>query len=217
MKRKAILVILLLIPAIAGTTITLYAQKSSDTATTKIGNPKDVASGLWPTTGTITQGPRGTTSHARIQSLGGGPAIDIANAPGTPIYATFTGTIRAYDCTNKGECDSTYGSLGNYAKLIPDSNPGAVILYGHMASITISDGARIKPGDEIGKMGDTGAGPGAFHLHYELRGIPFSPPNIPNPIIPESCDVAPCTPSGVSYLAPQAKATTPILLGRTNQ
>lgn len=192
-------IILLFISILTGLSLNIsvvFAQNSTDTIRTKVGNPPVIDSG-WPTTGYITQGPRGSTSHARIQSVGGGPALDIANSFLTPIYATFDGIIRTYDC-NKGACDSTYGSLGNYAKLIPTDNPSAIILYGHMASIEIPDGSRVTPGTKIGLMGDTGAAPGAYHLHYEFRGIPMAPPNIPEIVTPESCDSTPCSPQSVS-------------------
>ena len=172
-----------------------FAQSTS-TVKTKVGNPTSTEA-CWPTTGTVTQGPMGATSHARIQSVGGGPAMDIANVRGTPIYATYDGLLQTYDCTNRGECDSTYGSLGNYAKLTPDAKPNAIILFGHMVSISAPPSGRIHAGDLIGLIGDSGAAPGAFHLHYEFRGMTLTTPNIPEDISPLSCDGA-CSPSNVS-------------------
>lgn len=182
-------------------TFKVFAQDhSSNTVVTSVGNPSENikgGSGGWPTTGIVTQGPLGTTDHA-IYTPG---AIDIANSPGTPIYATFDGTAYAYDCTNRGECNETYGRIGNYVKLIPDTNPGAIILFGHMMSVTITGETKVKVGDQIGLMGYTGyvlpAGPAGSHLHYEFRGLPMEPPNIPEPILPATCD-GNCSPANVS-------------------
>ncbi len=190
--NKILLLPLLLIFVFAHTS---FAQSTS-TVKTKVGNPTSTEA-CWPTTGTVTQGPMGVTSHARIQSVGGGQAMDIANGRGTPIYATYDGLLQTYDCTNRGECDKTYGSLGNYAKLTPDAKPNAIILFGHMVSISAPSSGRIHAGDLIGLIGDSGADPGAFHLHYEFRGMPLTTPNIPQDISPLSCDGA-CSPSSVS-------------------
>lgn len=164
----------------------LYAQQSSDTATTRIGTPKG-GDGEWPTSGNVTQGPKGPAGHG----ANGLVALDISNSLGTPIYATFDGVAYAYDCTNRGECNNTYGRLGNYVKLVPDSNPSAIVLFGHMMSVTITNGTKVKKGDRLGLMGFTGyvepPGPGGTHLHYEFRGMPMAPPNIPTAITPETC------------------------------
>lgn len=194
MKRKAFLVMFLLILAFTGTAITLYAQKSSDTATTKIGNPKEGASG-WPTVGRITQGPKGPAGHLASGLI----ALDIANAPGTPIYATFDGTAYAYTCSSDGACNESYGRIGNFVKLVPNSHPSAIALFGHMMTVTVADGTQVKIGDQLGLMGSTGyvdpPGPAGTHLHYEFRRLPMTPPNIPTTITPETCGA--CSPAQI--------------------
>lgn len=173
-----------------------YAQKSSDTAVTKIGSPKEGSSG-WPTTGSVNQGPRGGTSHNRIASNFGGLSIDIGNIIGTPIYATFDGTAHVIDFTGTG-ADAGYG---NIIKLELDSPAGAFAYYAHLSGFAVTDKERVKKGQLIGYMGNTSKDPIGPHLHYELRGIPFSPPYVPQQITPESCDPdknIPCSPSSVS-------------------
>lgn len=175
--------------------VQIFAQKSSDTATTRIGNPPTVDSG-WPTNGRITQGPKGPSGHAGNNLV----ALDVANAPGTPIYATFEGLARTYDCTNRGECSDARGRLGNWVMILPDSHPGAEVLFGHLQAVEITDNTRVKQGDLIGYMGYTGyvlpPGPEGTHLHYEFRGLPMSPPYIPEAIIPETCGS--CSPLNIS-------------------
>lgn len=195
MKKKLPIIVFALILSLSTATAHLFAQQSSDTATTKIGNPPTIDSG-WPAAGRITQGPQGPSGHAGNNLV----ALDIANIAGTPIYATFEGTARAYDCTNRGECSNARGGLGNWVMLLPDAHPGAEVLFGHLQAVEIQDNTRVKPGDLIGYMGYTGyvlpPGPGGTHLHYEFRGLPMAPPYIPEAIIPETCGT--CSPLNIS-------------------
>jgi len=165
-----------------------YAQRSSDTAVTKIGSPKGGDSG-WPTAGRVTQGSRGPGGHLAHGLI----ALDIANSPGTQIYATFDGTAYAYSCSSDGACNESYGRLGNFVKLVPDANPSAFVLYGHMMAVTIANEAKVKKGDQLGLMGHTGFvipnDARGTHLHYEFRGLPMAPPYIPQAIIPETCGI----------------------------
>ena len=40
--------------------------------------------------------------------------------------------------------------------------------YGHMSSISVQVGDKVKTGDAVGRAGSTGRSTGA-HLHYEVR------------------------------------------------
>ncbi len=55
---------------------------------------------------------------------------------------------------------------------------GYETLYGHMSRITTKVGARVKKGEKIGEVGDTGLST-APHLHYEVhfKGNPINPIN----------------------------------------
>jgi murein DD-endopeptidase MepM/ murein hydrolase activator NlpD len=55
---------------------------------------------------------------------------------------------------------------------------GYETLYGHMNRITVRQGERVKKGQKIGEVGDTGLST-APHLHYEVhhKGAPVNPIN----------------------------------------
>lgn len=106
---------------------------------------------LRPTKGTLTQGYHG-----------GHYALDIANSPNTPIYASADGVV----ITSKDGWNYGYG---NY--VIIDHGNGIQTLYGHMNSRALSVGDSVKKGQLVGRMGNTGRvfGPTGVHLHFELR------------------------------------------------
>ncbi|MCP4684362.1 MAG: peptidoglycan DD-metalloendopeptidase family protein [bacterium] len=82
--------------------------------------------------------------------------IDVANYNGTPIIAAADGKV------------TKTGSFGRMGKMITiDHGFGFVTRYGHLSSIDVKRGQRIKRGDVVGKMGSTGYSTGP-HLHYEV-------------------------------------------------
>lgn len=176
----------------SGIVLAQQYQTDSNTVRTRVGNATE-ASACWPTSGIVSQGPLGITSHAGIQLRGGGEAVDIAALTGTPIYSTFDGTAKVFDCTGKGVCDGGYGNL---VKIAPSGSPGALVYHAHMSAIAVADGAKISKGQILGYVGETGRAQGA-HLHFELRGLQLSPPNVPQSIIPATCDGI-CAPPSVS-------------------
>lgn len=83
--------------------------------------------------------------------------IDFDGKTGDPVYATSDQTInRAYE----------RGGFGNYIKA-PDGS-GQTHYYGHLSGYAVPDGARVKQGDLIGYVGNTGASSGS-HLHYGVK------------------------------------------------
>ena len=164
----------------------------------------------WPTSGTLTQGPRGGASHNAIITGGSaGEAVDIANFIATPIYATFDGVAKVVEFAC-GDCNGPGTGYGNHIVL---SDPAKTIevFYGHMqpGSAQVAAGGEVKRGDVIGYMGSTGYSFGS-HLHYEFRKISLAPPNIPESIEPSNCDTPgiPCSPASVTYavVQPEIKA-----------
>jgi len=91
--------------------------------------------------------------------------LDIANRKGTPVIASADGII-----TFAGR----NGFLGKTVKI--DHGHGMVTRYGHLQKMLKKRGERVKRGDVIALMGNTGRSTGS-HLHYEvfLNGIPVNP------------------------------------------
>jgi murein DD-endopeptidase MepM/ murein hydrolase activator NlpD len=91
--------------------------------------------------------------------------IDIAAGYGQPVHASGDGLV-----LQAGD----QGGLGKAVFLA--HGYGVTTRYGHMSEITVRPGQRIKRGDVIGKVGNTGRSTGP-HLHYEVRvdGEPLNP------------------------------------------
>jgi murein DD-endopeptidase MepM/ murein hydrolase activator NlpD len=91
--------------------------------------------------------------------------LDFTAPQGTPIYATGDGTV-----TTAG-----YGTgTGNH--VIINHGYGYETVYMHMVRIKARGGQRVKRGEIIGWVGNTGASTGP-HCHYEvhINGSPVDP------------------------------------------
>jgi murein DD-endopeptidase MepM/ murein hydrolase activator NlpD len=123
----------------------------------------------WPMDGTLTQG----YGRTGFTSLGYNyhNGIDVAAAPGTPIYATADGTV-----INTG---TGSGAYGNWVAIKHNTGKFAahpiVSLYAHMTSFRVSPGKVLKQGDLVGFEGNTGNttrllyGPHrGYHLHFTI-------------------------------------------------
>lgn len=187
MKIKYIIVVAILLLTVF--TGKLFAQ---NTVRTKVGAPKG-AEGGWPTTGTLTQGPLGAYDHGRLHLN----ALDIANPSSPPVYSPFEGRVSAiHDCTLDGDCSRGWGGYGNSVEI--QLSEGGTALFGHLTIIMVTSGQSISKGDQVGIMGTTGVSTGT-HLHFELRGIPLSPPYVPIEVSPPNCDLPsiPCNPGSI--------------------
>lgn len=91
--------------------------------------------------------------------------IDIPKPAGTPIYATADGFAA------RAQWVSGYGNMVQL-----EHGGGFQTRYGHMSSIAIAPGQRVRKGQVIGYVGSTGRSTGN-HLHYEVRigGAPVNP------------------------------------------
>jgi murein DD-endopeptidase MepM/ murein hydrolase activator NlpD len=85
------------------------------------------------------------------------PGIDIAGWKGTPIMAPAKGKVTSV---------RKWGSMGLMVKIKHDSTYQTV--YGHLLKAAVKRGQRVKRGEIIGYMGNSGRSTG-YHLHYEVR------------------------------------------------
>lgn len=83
--------------------------------------------------------------------------IDIAAAPGSPIYAPADGVVVF------ASYDESYGKL-----ITVDYGYGVTTRFGHLSQIYVQTGQRVSKWDVIGAVGNTGRSTGP-HLHYEVR------------------------------------------------
>jgi murein DD-endopeptidase MepM/ murein hydrolase activator NlpD len=84
--------------------------------------------------------------------------IDFSARQGTPIYATANGTIVS---------NELFGGRGYGKHLTIGHGYGYHSLYAHMSKVVRRQGERVKRGDLIGYIGNTGKSTGP-HLHYEV-------------------------------------------------
>lgn len=100
----------------------------------------------------------------------GGAAVDIINGEGTPVYATFDGKIEVYSTRPDS---TTTPDLGNCLYIHGTGEAeGLIAVYAHLQGFAVSNGATVKAGEMIGKIGHTGYvkpfGIGGAHLHFTV-------------------------------------------------
>ncbi len=84
--------------------------------------------------------------------------LDIAAPKGTPVYAMTDGIVRL-------AADTFYYS-GNFIML--DHGQGLSSVYLHLSHKDVKEGDRVKKGDKIGEIGQTGRSTGP-HLHWGVQ------------------------------------------------
>lgn len=84
--------------------------------------------------------------------------MDFTAPKGTPIYATGNGIVK--------RADNRASGFGNHIEI--DHGYGYATIYAHMSKYNVKRGQKIKRGDLIGFVGNTGRSSGA-HLHYEVH------------------------------------------------
>lgn len=107
-------------------------------------------SSVKPAEGTFTSGfgPRWGAFHA---------GIDIANVTNTPILAVLDGTV-----LDSGPAQG----YGQWIRLLHDD--GTITVYGHLETLDVAVGERVKAGQKIAGMGNRGFSTGT-HLHFEVH------------------------------------------------
>ncbi|MFW5820486.1 MAG: M23 family metallopeptidase [Bacteroidota bacterium] len=94
--------------------------------------------------------------------------IDFTAPTGTEVHSTGDGVVKALEKTRRGK--------GN--TIIIDHGNGYESHYSHLDGFNVRRGQKVKRGDRIGTVGNTGLST-APHLHYEIRlnGEPVNPVN----------------------------------------
>ena len=104
--------------------------------------------------------------HYKVRKMHQG--MDFTAPRGTPIYATGDGKVTRADRKSRG--------FGKHVRI--DHGYGYLTLYAHMNKMNVTIGQKVKRGDVIGYVGNTGKSKGP-HCHYEVRkdGNPINPVN----------------------------------------
>jgi septal ring factor EnvC (AmiA/AmiB activator) len=118
----------------------------------------------WPAEGRVVTG-FGRQVHPRFGTETFRRGVDIEADEGAPIRAVFGGTV-LYRGQLKG-----YGNL-----IILDHGAGYYTLYAHASEILVEEGDRVRAGQAIGRVGETGSLEGP-RLYFEVRyqGRPEDP------------------------------------------
>ncbi len=119
---------------------------------------------IWPSDGWVTSG-FGYRNSPFTNSKKFHEGLDIANNIGTPIHSPADGTV-IYTGRRDG-----YGLT-----LVINHGFGLTTRYGHCSRFEVKVGDKVKRGDKVAEVGNTGRSTGP-HLHYEVRfnNIPQNP------------------------------------------
>lgn len=99
----------------------------------------------------------GMRPHPRYKVMKQHTGVDFSVPSGTPIYVTGNGVV------------VEAGWRGGYGNTIMvDHGFNYKTLYAHLSSIEVKKGQKVKRGEQIGRVGNTGVSVGP-HLHYEVR------------------------------------------------
>jgi len=118
----------------------------------------------WPVRGWVTS-PFGNRTSPFSGILKFHEGIDIASQTGTPVMAPADGVVI------KAGFGTGYGNMVEISH-----GYGIKTLYGHNSRLNVKAGQRIRRGDVIAYVGDSGSSTGP-HVHYEVRvnGLPVNP------------------------------------------
>lgn len=119
---------------------------------------------VWPVRGWVTS-PFGNRTSPFSGILKFHEGIDIAAQTGTPVIAPADGVVI------KAGFSTGYGNMVEISH-----GYGIKTEFGHNSRLNVKAGQRVKRGEIIAYVGDTGSSTGP-HLHYEVRinGLPVNP------------------------------------------
>jgi murein DD-endopeptidase MepM/ murein hydrolase activator NlpD len=100
--------------------------------------------------------------------------VDFAAPTGTPIYAAGDGVV---------ERANRFGAYGNYVRVRHNNDYKTAYAHLHKFGKGIRSGTRVKQGQVIGYIGNTGRSTGP-HLHYEVikNGKQVNPHSVDLPL-----------------------------------
>jgi murein DD-endopeptidase MepM/ murein hydrolase activator NlpD len=129
-----------------------------------------------------TDGVGWVSSPCGVRSMGFHRGVDIAANHGTPVYAVADGFVSiAVDNCRIGDfrCGWGYGNV-----VYVDHPNGLQTRYAYLTDVTVKNGQRVKRGEKLGTVGNTGHSYGP-HLHFEYRvnGTAIDPLTKINPIV----------------------------------
>lgn len=137
-------------PKNTATAKTTAPSRSQNTAITKVAPPPVGARcWLWPTKGNIVE--------PFSSSDGGNKGIDISGSRGQPIYASGAGTVVYVGNQLRG-----YGNL-----VMIKHSEEYITAYAHNDTMLVNTGEKVKAGQKIATMGNTGAD--SVRLHFQIR------------------------------------------------
>lgn len=119
---------------------------------------------MWPASGPITS-PFGWRTHPIFGTQRYHSGIDIGADYGDAVAAADNGVV------------VSSGWMGGYGNaVIIDHGGGISTLYAHNSELLVEEGARVRKGQIISRVGSTGYSTGP-HLHFEVRenGSPVNP------------------------------------------
>jgi murein DD-endopeptidase MepM/ murein hydrolase activator NlpD len=119
---------------------------------------------VWPVRGWVTS-PFGNRTSPFSGILKFHEGIDVAAQTGTPIMAPADGVVIA---------SGFHTGYGNMVEI--SHGYGIKTIFAHNSRLNVKAGQRVKRGDVISYLGDSGSSTGP-HLHYEVRlnGLPVNP------------------------------------------
>ena len=97
--------------------------------------------------------------------------IDLGSDRGTPVYSAGDGVVSYVNARGTGR--RGYGK-----HIVIDHGFGYKTKYAHLHTVDVVEGQRVRRGEIIGQVGNTGGSTGP-HLHYEVlyMGTPVNPIN----------------------------------------
>ncbi len=118
-----------------------------------------------PKQGGWSQPTRGKVVRSFNPNLPGHKGIQISGSPNQAIYSANDGEV-----VYSGRGNSGYGQL-----IIIKHTSALYSAYGYLSSINVSEGARVKSGQQIGTMGQSNDGRTVLYFEIRANGSPINP------------------------------------------